>query len=319
MAIPDHRPPMELRHLRYFVAVAEEKSFTRAAARLRMRQPPLSQQIKMLEREIGVRLFERLPKGVELTAGGVVFLTDAQATLAGVERAAQKAVHAANGIEGALSVGFTSSVASHHVAPDIILRYSRSYPHVALTFHEGNAADLTEAIARGDLDVAVVRAPVAQPPNLLFHTLFNEEMLVALPLKHELVRKRKDAASRGISLRALANEPFILVRRPGAPGMYANLIAACNRVGFSPRIAAEVGHMLTNIMLVAAGVGVSVVPASMRGTHAGLVAYCRLKDSPKLVAPVTLIHKQENTNPAVSRFVASTQRLAGLPSMDRRD
>src|SRR5215468_2890660 len=183
MAIPGHRPPMELRHLRYFVAVAEEKSFTRAAARLRMRQPPLSQQIKMLEREIGVRLFERLPKGVELTAGGVVFLTDAQATLAGVERAAQKAVHAANGIEGALSVGFTSSVASHHVAPDIILRYSRSYPHVALTFHEGNAhdrlgqigrvalvkrechvriaaADLTEAIVRGDLDVAVVRAPV---------------------------------------------------------------------------------------------------------------------------------------------------------------
>ena len=301
---------MELRHLRYFVAVAEEKSFTRAAARLRMRQPPLSQQIKMLEREIGVRLFERLPKGVELTAGGVVFLADAQATLAGVERAAQKAVHAANGIEGALSVGFTSSVASHHVAPDIILHYSRSYPHVALTFHEGNAADLTEAI---------VRAPVAQPPNLLFHTLFNEEMLVALPLKHQLVRKRKGAASRGVSLRALANEPFILVRRPGAPGMYANLIAACNRVGFSPRIAAEVGHMLTNIMLVAAGVGVSVVPASMRGTHAGLVAYCRLKDSPKLVAPVTLIHRHENTNPAVRHFVASTQRLAGLPSIDRPD
>src|SRR5215470_17436135 len=105
MATLDGRPTMELRHLRYFVAVAEEKSFTRAAARLRMRQPPLSQQIKMLEREIGVRLFERLPKGVELTAGGVVFLADAQAALAGVERAAQKAVHAANGIEGALSVG----------------------------------------------------------------------------------------------------------------------------------------------------------------------------------------------------------------------
>src|SRR5262252_8151863 len=101
MAITDNRPPMELRHLRYFVAVAAEKCFTRAAARLRMQQPPLSQQIKMLEREIGVRLFERVPKWVELTAGGVVVLADAQATLVGVERATQKAVHAANGIAGA--------------------------------------------------------------------------------------------------------------------------------------------------------------------------------------------------------------------------
>ena len=92
--------------------------------------------------------------------------------------------------------------------------------------------------------------------------------------------------------------------------MYANLIAACNRVGFSPRIAAQVGHMLTNIMLVAAGVGVSVVPASMRGMHAESVAYCRLKNSPKLVAPVNLIHRHADTNPAVSRFVASTKRLA---------
>jgi DNA-binding transcriptional LysR family regulator len=301
---------MELRHLRYFVAVAEEKSFTRAAARLRMQQPPLSQQIKSLEHEIGVRLFARLPKGVELTAGGAVYLAEARATLAGVERAAQKAVRAADGVEGAISLGFTSSVTSHHLAPDIIRSYRRSYPHVALTFQEGNAADLTDAIARGDLDAAIVRAPVAQPPDLVFHTLFDEEMLVALPLKHELARLRKGARSRGVSLRALANEPFILVRRPGAPGMYANLIAACNRAGFSPRIAAQVGHMLTNIMLVAAGVGVSVVPASMRGTHAEAVAYCRLRDAPKLVAPVTLIHRREDTNPAAGRFIASTKKFA---------
>jgi len=305
---------MELRHLRYFIAVAEEKSFTRGAERLRMQQPPLSQQIKVLEQELGIKLFERLPKGVELTAGGTVFLAEARAILASLAHAAQKATRVAGGMEGAISVGFTSSVTSHRLATDIIRAYRSSYPRVALAFHEGNAADLTEAVARGDLDAAIVRAPVAQPPNLVFHALLDEEMLVALPIKHKLARPSKRSGSCGVSLRALANEPFILVRRPGGPGMYANLISACNQLGFSPRVVAQVGHMLTNIMLVAAGVGVSVVPASMLGTHRDRVAYCRLQGSPKLIAPITLIHRRGETNPAASHFIAVTKNIAGSPS-----
>jgi len=301
---------MELRHLRYFVAVAEEKSVTRAAARLGMQQPPLSQQIKALEQELRFRLFERLPKGVELTAGGAVFLDEARALLDGVDRAAQKAASVASGAQGSITVGFTSSVAAHRLASDIIRAYRYSYPGVALEFREGNAAELTEAVASGELHAAILREPVADPPGVIFHTLLDEEMLVVLPLTHKLARPKARTRASAVSLQALANDPFILVRRPGAPGMYANLIAACNQLGFNPKIAAQVGHMLTNIMLVAAGVGVSVVPASMREIHRKHVAYRPLKDSPKLSAPITLIHRREETNPAAGHFISITKRIA---------
>ncbi|MGZ5224456.1 MAG: LysR substrate-binding domain-containing protein [Burkholderiales bacterium] len=302
--------PMELRHLRYFIAVAEERSFTRAAVRLGIQQPPLSQQVQALEYELRMKLFERLPRGVELTPGGAVFLEEARAVLAGLDRGASRALRTADGQEGAISVGFTSSVTAHRLAPEIIRTYRYSYPNVALDFHEGNAADLTEAVTRSELDAAIVRAPVAQPAELVFHCLLDEELLIALPVKHPLALQKHGRAQRGLSLTALANEPFILVRRPGAPGMYANLIAACNQLGFSPRIAAQVGHMLTNIMLVAAGVGVSAVPASMRDTHTDSVAYRDLVQVPRLIAPITLIHRREETNPAASRFIAITKRLA---------
>jgi DNA-binding transcriptional LysR family regulator len=301
---------MELRHLRYFITVAEERSFTRAAARLGIQQPPLSQQVQALEYELRMKLFERLPRGVELTAGGAVFLAEARAVLAGLDRGAIRALRTADGQEGSISVGFTSSVTAHPLAPEIIRTYRHSYPSVALDFHEGNAADLTEAVSRRELDAAIVRAPVAQPAELVFHCLLDEDLLIALPGKHPLALQKHRRGQGGLSLKALANEPFILVRRPGAPGMYADLIAACNQLGFSPRIAAQVGHMLTNIMLVAAGVGVSAVPASMRDTLTDSVAYRALIQTPRLIAPITLIHRREETNPAASRFIAITKRLA---------
>src|SRR5215470_9150017 len=121
---------MELRHLRYFVAIAEEKSFTRAAKRLDMQQPPLSQQLRALEDELGFRLFDRRPKGVEITAAGAVFLEEAQGLLAGVRRASQRAARVAAGVGGTLSVGFTSSAATHRIAPDVIAEFRRKYPAI---------------------------------------------------------------------------------------------------------------------------------------------------------------------------------------------
>jgi DNA-binding transcriptional LysR family regulator len=301
---------MELRHLRYFIAVAEEKSFTRAAARLGIQQPPLSQQVQALEYELRIKLLERLPRGVQLTPGGAVFLEEARAVLAGLDRGATRALRTADGMEGAITVGFTSSVTAHRLAPEIIRTFRHNYPNVALEFNEGNAADLTDAVARGELDAAIVRAPVAQAGDLCFYTLLVEELLIALPLKHPLAQQKHARRTHGLPLRSLANEPFILVRRPGAPGMYANLIAACNQIGFSPRVVAQVAHMLTNIMLVAAGVGVSVVPASMRESHKESVAYRPLAHIPGLIAPITLIHRKEETNPAASHFIAITKRLA---------
>lgn len=298
---------MELRHLRYFVMVAEEKHFTRAAARLNMQQPPLSQQIRALEQELGFELFIRHPKGVDLTAGGEVFLREAHDILQRVEQGALKAARTAKGIEGNLSIGFTSSAASHPLIPRIIRSYRDQYPGVDIALHEGNAQELTDNVAQAQMDVGILRAPVGRPQGVAYHRLLNEELMLTLPVGHPLLR-----SGAAVSLKDLADEPLILVRRPGAPGMYANLLQACRNIGFEPRVAFEVERMLTNVSLVAAGAGISVVPASMRGFHEHSVVYRSIRDArPRLMAPITLLCRQLNQSPQVANFVALARQLGG--------
>lgn len=310
---------MELRHLRYFMAVAEAGHFTRAAERLGMQQPPLSQQIKALETELGFDLFSRHPKGAELTVAGTVFLQEASAILASVEVAAGRATRAAQGLEGAIAIGLTSSCAAHPYIPELIRRYRAAYPGVALEFNEGNAAELTEAVEQGKIQLAFLREPVARPPTVAFHQLLEEEMLLVLPRGHRLLARHKCGPKSGpmprIALRALADESFILVRRHGAPGMYSKLLQACERVGFTPRVALEVERMLTNISLVAAGVGISAVPASMQDFHRDSVVYCRIGGArPALVAPITLLHRQHEASPAAQNFLRLAEVSERLPT-----
>jgi DNA-binding transcriptional LysR family regulator len=304
---------MELRHLRYFVMVAEERHFTRAAARLNMQQPPLSQQIRALEAELGFDLFKRHPKGVDLTAGGQVFLQEAQDILARVKEGSLKASRAAHGIEGQLSVGFTSSAATHPLIPRIIRAYRERFPGVSVLLKEGSAQQLTEETVDGSVDVGILRAPVGGHQSIEFHRLLNEEMLLTLPVGHPLLaRHGKGDEAPVIPLTDLADERFILVRRPGAPGMYANLIKACQRAGFEPNIAFEVERMLTNVSLVAAGEGISIVPASMRDVHKESVVYCRIGHSrPRLHAPITLVCRSFNQLPPQVNFIDLSRQLSG--------
>ncbi|WLH15125.1 LysR substrate-binding domain-containing protein [Pseudomonas hefeiensis] len=298
---------MELRHLRYFVMVAEEGHFTRAAARLNMQQPPLSQQIRALETELGFELFKRHPKGADLTTGGAVFLEEAKAILARVQDGSRRAARVAKGVEGTLAIGFTSSAAAHPLIPRIIRAFREQYPAVAITLAEGNAGRLTERASAGQLDVSLLRAPVSRPDGIEFHRLLVEELLMVLPVGHPALAEYPDA----VELRAIRDEPFILVRRPGAPGMYANLLRACEAAGFEPRVAFEVERMLTNVSLVAAGEGVSVVPASMRDIHRESVVYRRILGArPRLVAPLTLVCRQTNESPALHNFVVLARDLA---------
>jgi DNA-binding transcriptional LysR family regulator len=297
---------MELRHLRYFVAIAEEGSFTRAAARLGMQQPPLSQQLRMLEKELGFELFRRHARGVELTAAGESFLADAQSILAGAEAAAHKASRVAAGLVGSLTIGLATSAATHRLAPDAIREFRKRHPEVEIAFIDGNAAALTEAIQERRAHVALLRAPVDRPAGVRQETLLNEPLLVAIAAGHRLLR----AGRKSIALADLRDESFILVRRPGAPGMYGDLLAACKRTGFEPRIAAEVGNMFVNTMLVAAGVGVSVVPASMSESHAKRVAYVPIRGANELIAPLTLVYREAETNPAAGQFIALAREVA---------
>jgi DNA-binding transcriptional LysR family regulator len=297
------RPNMELRHLRYFLAVAEERHMTRAAARLGLQQPPLSQQIHALEKELGTKLFTRLPRGVELTPAGEGFLEETRAVLSGVERASVRARAAAMGQRGRISIGLTTSASLHPVVTRILRAYAESHAAVALELHANSAAGLTEALLRQDVQVAIIRAAVARPADLVFRELTRENMLVALPAGHPLVSRTAAGENAPVPLRALAGERLILVRRHAAPGMYANVIDACYKAGFEPLVIAEVEQMLISVNLVAAGVGISLVPASIRELRQEGIAYCPIADAPSLIAPLTLVYRRGEARPIVTAFV----------------
>lgn len=282
---------------------------TRAAEQLGIQQPPLSVQIKALERELGVVLLRRHPRGVALTDAGRLFQAEAARMLQDMEAMKQRMRRVAKGQAGTLAVGFTSSAAAHRFMPEALRAFRRTHPDVELQLREDNAAELTEALAAGRLHCGLLRVPVARPEGLLFETLLREPVLVAMPSDHRLALARhKD--SRPLPLAKLCEEGIILVRRPGAPGLYAELLALCQAKGLRPRVVAEVDRMMTNLNLVAAGVGLSVVPASMAGVHAHAVAYARLADGGQLDAPITLVSRAEEDNLPAQHFAALLRRLA---------
>ena len=300
---------MDIRALRYFAAVAETGHMTRAAEQLGIQQPPLSQQIKALERELGVLLFKRHPRGVALTDAGRLFQVEALRMLQDMDAMKQRMVRVAKGQAGTLAVGFTSSAAAHRFMPEALRAFRRAHPGVELQLREDNAAELTEALAAGRLHCGLLRVPVARPEGLVFETLLREPVLVAMPSDHRFALGR-NKASRPLPLAKLCEEGIILVRRPGAPGLYADLLALCHAKGLRPRVVAEVDRMMTNLNLVAAGVGLSVVPASMTGVHAHAIAYARLADGGQLDAPLTLVSRVEEDNLPAQHFAELLRRLA---------
>lgn len=294
---------MELRHLRYFTAVAEELHFTRAAARLGIGQPPLSQQIQQLEREIGTPLFLRLPRGIALTEAGAQFLEDARAILAGADRAVDTARRLGRGERGAITVGFTASAVFHPYLPRAIRAYRDRYPGVRITLTESTSVSLLRSLRAGEVDVAFVRPPYVADPEFESERVLNEPMLVALPPNHRLVRKR------AIPMAALADEDFVLYPRPIGASLYDAIQSACQRAGFTPRVIQEAPQMASIVSLVAAGVGISVVPAAMRHMGAQGIEYRPIKgDAPH--ALLDMAYRRHDRSAAASNAVELLRELA---------
>lgn len=308
---------MELRHLRYFLAVAESGHMTRAAQQLGIQQPPLSLQIRALEKHVGMPLFLRHPKGVTLTDGGRLFQAEAQRIVEDMAAMQQRMARVARGEQGVLNVGFTSSAAAHVFTPEALRACARSYPDVRLVLSEADAATITEAVGAARLHCGLIRVPVSQPEGVAFETLLREPVLVALPADHPLAQTPKGRRPKALGLADLRNEKLILVRRPGAPGLYGNLLAMCDELGFRPRIAAEVERMMTNLNLVAAGVGISVVPASMRGLHPQAIVYRPLAESGRLDAPLTLVYRANDCAGPTASFVALTRKIAARMAREK--
>lgn len=297
---------MELRHLRYFVAVANAGHITRAAESLGMQQPPLSQQIRALEEELGIALFNRHPKGVELTEAGRLLQSEAQRLLADAAALQERMAAFVRGERGRVVVGFTSSAAAHSFTPETLRACRKRYPEIRLEVSENNAADITEGVAQGRLHCGFLRVPVSRPDGLAFEELLLEDALLAIPLDHRLAREK----TKPVSLKDLHGEHLILVRRPGAPGLYANLLAACARQKVEVHLAAEVERMMTNLNLVAAGVGLSVVPASMKGAHNQAIVYRPLAEAANLGAPITLVYREADCDGPTGTFVALAREIA---------
>ena len=307
---------MELRHLRYFLAVAEEGHITRAAERLGMQQPPLSQQIKALERELAVQLFHRKARGVELTDAGRAFLVEARATLSQLDRARQSTRRAARGEQGRLCVGVTSTGSFHPLVARSIRAFSEACPMVSLTLEECLSNELIDRLRNEQVDAAFIRTSLPNPEGLAVYTLPDEPMVVALPSKHELARPDSGA---GLTMKRLAGETFILYGPPGT-GMYDATIAACHAAGFSPRVGnlgAATQHaprIASTLSLVAAGLGISCVPISLQRMRMDGIVYRGFKGPAQPRALLSIATRRGDTSSVVKRFLNLVRTAVKLPT-----
>ena len=300
---------MELRHLRYFMAVAEEGHITRAAERLGMEQPPLSQQIKALERELDVQLFRRKARGVELTDAGRALFDEVRAILARLDHAIETTRRTARGEQGRICVGVTATAPFHPFVPRAIRAFREAFPLVSLTLEEQVSLELIERLRNERMDVAFIRAPIADPQGLVVTPLLEEPLLVVLPSHHTLLQGTGGPHYTTFSLKALASETFIVYGPPGT-GMYDATFIACHAAGFSPHIGQEAPRIASALSLVAAGLGISLVPASLQRMHMEGVAYQRLEGAIQPKAILNLASRRGDSSAVVQHFLSLVKRAA---------
>jgi DNA-binding transcriptional LysR family regulator len=297
---------MDLRRLRYFMAVAEEGHVTRAAERLGMQQPPLSQQIKTLEQELDVRLFRRLPRGVALTDAGKALFTEIRSVLAHLERAVETTRRTARGEQGRLRVGIAPTAPFHPLVPQAIGAFRNRFPLVSLTMEEGLSNEIADKLDSETLDIAFVRNATLVPGGLVVHRLLEEPMIVAMPADHAAGRGRSRAP---VALKTFADDRFILIGPPGT-GLHDETVAACRAVGFAPRIGQPAPRITSAIALVAAGLGVALVPESVHRLAMSGVVYRRLDRSARPKAFLGLALRRGDPSPVVRQFTALVRGAA---------
>ena len=296
---------MELRHLRYFLAVAEELHFGRAARALGIRQPPLSQQIRALEDDLGVVLFDRSSRRVRLTPAGEAFRTDARRSLAAAEAARRAARRAGRGDIGDVVLGFVGS-ATYTLLPRILRAFRARYPDVHLTLRELPTSDQVEALRQGAIDIGLVRPPLTGADALQVELLGADGLSVALPTDHPLARGRDVAAHR------LADEPFVLFPRRLGPGLYDQILTYCRQAGFEPRTVQEAVQMQTIVALVAGGIGVSLVPSSMTRLRRADVAYRPVRPAAAGIH-LAAVRRDDDLDPTTLNLMALIRDLHPTP------
>jgi DNA-binding transcriptional LysR family regulator len=302
---------MELRHLRYFVAVGEEQHYGRASRRLRVAQPALSRQIQDLEEEVGFKLFERLPRGVKLSAAGEAFLKDARRILQEASEAVVRAARVARGQSGTLRLGFPENASWGGVVPDSIRRFREQQPDAVLQLQPAASLEQLEAIQSGRLDAGFVNFMPKTDPELDHIDVALQHVELAVPKTHPLVERKK------VRLRDLTDEAFVWFPRWSSPAFYDQMMAACFRGGLeSPRIVQEGLNEATILSLVSTGLGVGWVLGTARLRRPEAITIVPVVDLDVHLS-LALAWRRDNASPLLRNFVGEVQRLPNVRAVKK--
>jgi DNA-binding transcriptional LysR family regulator len=294
-------PRIELHHLKYFVAVAEELNFARAAERLHISQPPLTRRIQQLEKELGVQLFNRTTRRVQLTDAGLIYLEEARATLAQVKRGVGVAQRANRGEIGQLVVGFEASSA-YDILPQSRQLFKKQFPNVELTFVEMRTDDLAQALHEGWISLGFVLPPLHNDA-LAVETILREPMVVAIPRDHPLSGKNK------LALEDLAAEAFVMSSRNNRCGLYDQVISVCRHAGFTPKVVQEANEMQIMLGFIAAGIGVSLLPDHVKRLRKPGIVFRPLTPSSAKVE-LAIAWRRDDASPILREFLEIVRRCA---------
>ncbi|MCU0526932.1 MAG: LysR family transcriptional regulator [Elainella sp. Prado103] len=298
---------MELRHLRYFIAVAEELSFSRAAEQLRIAQPPLSQQIQALEAELGVKLFDRKKRPLQLTLAGQAFLEEARSILLQLEQSVLKTQSIHLGESGYLTIGFTSSI-TNGVLPNILRMFQEHYPAVKLILREGNNASQIQKLRDRLVDlIFVYQYQSGETDEFVVAPIAQEFLVAVLPAPHPL------AAQQQIALVDLADQAFVMPLYQVVPGLTEQIYRLCAQQNFVPQVAQEAIFMVTILGLVAGGIGVSLLPSSAQTLRREGVVFRPLQDATETIQ-LSAIWRRQDESPILQQFLT----VIGI-EIDRRD
>lgn len=279
---------IEIHKLNAFVAVVEESNISKAANRLYMQQPPLTRLIKSLEQELGTVLFKRLPRGVEVTEAGRVLYQEAVSILAHAQAIPKRVQNIAQGLEGQLRIGFTHSVGLHPFLPTLLRQFREQFPAVTIQLEEESSRDLIDAVLNEKLDLIFLRKPAPLRAELQSVHVLDEPLIVALPSNHPLAEK-----SGAIRLLDLEPYEFVLYRRLAGQDLFDNILAHCYQAGFSPNIVQEAPRLTSSLNLIAAGIGVSIVPASIQDFWNKQIVYKTLKAESPCIAPIYALYRAD--------------------------
>ncbi|KHF77413.1 LysR family transcriptional regulator [Acinetobacter vivianii] len=289
---------IDIHKLNAFVAVVEESNISKAAVRLHMQQPPLTRLIKSLEEELDTTLLKRLPRGVEVTEAGKALYQEAITILAHAQSIPKRVKNIAQGLEGQINIGFTNSAGLHPFLPALLREFREKFPAVAIHLEEKSSSSLTDAVINQELDIVFLRKPAPIRIGLQSLHVLDEPLIVALPSNHPL------AVEEG-PIRLLDLEPyeFVLYRRIAGQDLFDNILANCYQAGFNPNIVQEAPRLTSSLNLIAAGIGISIVPASIQDFWNKQIVYRSLEAKKPCIAPIYAIFRNKENNVRVEHFL----------------